>query len=215
LDKELKKLSSRRPTDIIFDSSGVKVYGEGEWKVRQHGKSKRRTWRKIHLAVCPCSHEIILSELTESNKADASVANQMVPYLPKSIKNSYGDGAYDNQSFYRSCHHRGITSIIPPRKGGRLSSQAKNPWMKNRNDALRAIRGLGGDGEARKLWKKLCGYHKRSLAESAMYRFKRIFGGEFRSRKLEYQRAELYAKSLTMNRITKLGMPKGYWKMAA
>lgn len=211
LSSTLKKLSCKRPTDIVFDSSGVKVYGEGEWRVRQHGKSKRRTWRKIHLAICPDSHEILLSELTENNKADDFVAKQMVPKLPKSVKKTYGDGAYDRQDFYRSCHAKDILALVPPRKGGKLSDQTKKPWMEMRNDALRAIKGLGEDEMARSLWKKLCGYHKRSLAETAMYRFKQAFGGSFRSRKLAYQRTELYAKSLVMNQMTKLGMPLGYW----
>jgi hypothetical protein len=38
---------------IAVDSTGVKVYGEGEWKCRKHGWSKRRTWRKLHLGVDP------------------------------------------------------------------------------------------------------------------------------------------------------------------
>jgi len=46
-----------RHIDIVLDSTGLKVYGEGEWKVRTHGKSKRRTWRKLHLAVDPRSGE--------------------------------------------------------------------------------------------------------------------------------------------------------------
>nr|WP_044882590.1 hypothetical protein [Neochlamydia sp. EPS4] len=83
--------------------------------------------------------------------------------------------------------------------------------MKKRNDNLKVIQGLGGDTEGRQLWKKLSGYHKRSLAETAMYRFKRSFGGDFRSRKIDYQRAELYAKSLAMNKMTALGMPQGQW----
>jgi len=33
------------------DSTGLKIYGEGEWKTRKHGVSKRRTWRKLHLGV--------------------------------------------------------------------------------------------------------------------------------------------------------------------
>jgi hypothetical protein len=211
LGQELTKLSRKRPTDIVFDSTGVKVYGEGEWKVRQHGKAKRRTWRKIHLSVCPDSHEIILSELTLSNKADDLVASQMIPKLPKSVKTTYGDGAYDRQAFYRSSYVRGIDPVVPPRRGGRLSQETDKPWMKKRNDNLKVIQGLGGDNEARQLWKKLSGYHRRSLAETAMYRFKRSFGGDFRSRKLDYQRAELYAKSLAMNRMTELGMPQGQW----
>ncbi|MBS4166395.1 hypothetical protein NEOC65_001481 [Neochlamydia sp. AcF65] len=57
---------------------------------------------------------------------------------------------------------------------------------KKRNDALKIIQCFGEDEEARQRWKKLCGYHRRSLAETAMYRFKRSFGGNFRSRKLAY-----------------------------
>nr|NGY95710.1 hypothetical protein [Neochlamydia sp. AcF84] len=70
------------------------------------------------------------------------------------------------------------------------------------------IQGCGEDEEARQLWKKLCGYHRRSLAGTAMYRFKRSFGGDFRFRKLAYQQAELYANFLVMNKMIKLGMPK-------
>src|SRR5512135_452425 len=36
------------PLQLVIDSTGLKLYGEGEWKVRQHGYSKRRTWRKLH-----------------------------------------------------------------------------------------------------------------------------------------------------------------------
>ena len=35
------------PLHLILDSTGLKVYGEGEWKVRQHGYSQRRTWLKL------------------------------------------------------------------------------------------------------------------------------------------------------------------------
>jgi hypothetical protein len=47
LGAKIKRLSRKRPTDLVFDSTGLKVYGEGEWKVRQHGKSKRRTRMSI------------------------------------------------------------------------------------------------------------------------------------------------------------------------
>ncbi|BBI16428.1 MULTISPECIES: hypothetical protein [unclassified Neochlamydia] len=80
--------------------------------------------------------------------------------------------------------------------------------MKKKKGCFKIIQGFGRDEEARQLWKKLCGYHRRSLAETAMYRFIRSFGGDFPSRKLAYQQAELYAKSLAMNKRTKLEMPK-------
>jgi hypothetical protein len=207
----LKKLTKQRPTDIVFDSTGVKVYGEGEWKVRQHGKGKRRTWRKVHLAICPDSHEIMMSELTTSGKDDASVGRTMISKLPKSVNTAYGDGAYDREAFRKALYEHGIESIVPPRRGGRLKNLTKKPWMRGRNNAIRAIVGLGQDDEARKTWKILTGYHKRSIGETAMFRFKKLFGGHFCSRTMQNQKAELYAKSVAMNKITSLGMPRGVW----
>ncbi|MFB2868758.1 transposase [Aeromonas veronii] len=46
-------------TDLVIDSTGLKVFGEGEWKVRKHGAEKRRVWRKLHLAVDPATHKIV------------------------------------------------------------------------------------------------------------------------------------------------------------
>jgi Transposase DDE domain len=53
------------PLHLILDSTGLKVYGEGEWKVRQHGYSKRRTWLKLHLAIDPETHEIQAAVVSE------------------------------------------------------------------------------------------------------------------------------------------------------
>jgi hypothetical protein len=214
LGQELKNLATNCPTDIVFDSTGVKVYGEGEWKVRQHGKGKRRTWRKVHLGVCPGSHEIVLSELTESNQTDGKVGKRMARKIPTSVRAIYGDGAYDQGPFYQELRKQGIRAIIPPRRGGRLQNLDGKPWFGDRNDAIRAIVGLGNDDEARKLWKILSGYHRRSIGETAMSRFKRIFGGEFRAREFKRQKAELYAKSIAMNKMTRLGMPKSIWVAA-
>ena len=36
---------------LAIDSTGLKVFGEGEWKVKKHGAEKRRIWRKLHLTV--------------------------------------------------------------------------------------------------------------------------------------------------------------------
>lgn len=209
LGQKIQKLSNKRPTDIVFDSTGLKVYGEGEWKVRQHGVSKRRTWRKIHLAVCPHSHDIILQETTGNEVADCTVVSQMKRHLPESVKRGYGDGAYDKEECYQAFHDRGIEPIVPPQKNG--VPHEKEVWMQPRNNAIKEITGLGGDDDARKLWKHLKGYHLRSIAETAMFRFKRLFGSSLCCRKLFYQKAEVYAKCLVINRMNKLGMPKGRW----
>ena len=56
--------------DIVVDATGLKVYGEGEWKVRQHGVSKRRTWKKLHVGVDPLSCSMCAHLLTGKNVTD-------------------------------------------------------------------------------------------------------------------------------------------------
>jgi len=48
-----KKLSSRLPTDLVIDASGVKIYREGEWKVKIHEAPNHRKWLKLHIAMDP------------------------------------------------------------------------------------------------------------------------------------------------------------------
>ncbi|CAM2178647.1 hypothetical protein BO443_30034 [Burkholderia orbicola] len=49
LQVKLPVIHSGEPLHLVVDSTGVKAFGEGEWKVHQHGYSKRRIWRKVHL----------------------------------------------------------------------------------------------------------------------------------------------------------------------
>ncbi len=65
------------PIDVVVDSTGLKVFGEGEWKTRKHGVSKRRTWRKLHLAVNPDTQEIEAEVLTENCGHDADQVEQL------------------------------------------------------------------------------------------------------------------------------------------
>lgn len=212
LGQIIKRLSSKKNiTDIVIDSSGLKVYGEGEWKVRQHGKSKRRTWRKIHLGLCSESQEIVVSLLTKNSISDAETAKKMAKDMPSTVRRVYGDGAYDKSNCYKKFQELCMDWITPPQRGAVLHDLKREPWMKQRNDAIRAIAGLGNDEEARSIWKKLRGYHRRSLAETGVYRFKTIFGSDLKARDIRRQRAEVHAKSLAMNKMTRLGMPKGVW----
>lgn len=216
LEKALSKLSRRRPRDIVFDSTGLKVYGEGEWKVRQHGVSKRRTWRKLHIGMDPDSGEIIIAELTDNGigSGDGEIGAGLVKKLPKSIKRVFGDGAYNGIGFRRQVETLGAEAIVPPPKGAVLH-QSPDEALEKRNNAILEILGLGGDDEARKLWKVLKGYHTRSLVETSMYRIKQLTGSNLLSRSFKRQVTESYIKCLVINKMTKLGMPIGKWKEVA
>lgn len=211
LGQEIKRLGNKRPRDIVFDSTGLKVFGEGEWKVRQHGAGKRRTWRKLHLAICPNSHDIILEYVTPSSTSDSEVLPVMEKQLPRTLEKAYADGAYDKDCCYQVFSKRGITPVIPPQKNAVIRDSENKPWRRSRNNALFMIRELGDDEGARKLWKKLSRYHKRSLIETAMFRFKTLFGGSLACRQMPNQKAEVYAKCLVINRMNALGMPTGEW----
>jgi len=73
LEVLIGRSASTQAWHIVIDSSGLKVYGEGEWKVRQQGVGQRRTWRKLHLAVDADSQEAIAVELTAAFVGDAEV----------------------------------------------------------------------------------------------------------------------------------------------
>jgi DDE family transposase len=208
LGKHLKKLSKSSPVDLVFDSSGFKIYGEGEWKVRQHGKQKRRRWKKFHIGVCPQTHEIIVAEVTELETADCEIGPELLKKAPKSVNRAIGDGAYDTWDCYKMAYLKGQKLIVPPREGAVFNEEEKE-WQKARNDVVCQIMGLGNDEEAMKLWKKLIGYHERSLAETAFSRLKGIFGSELFSKSIESQEVELRLKAIVLNKMTKQGMPKG------
>ena len=207
LGKDLKRLTKRKITDLVIDSTGLKVYGEGEWKVRQHGYSKRRTWRKLHLAICPDSHEILFVKLTDNKTPDHKIYPQFLETTPKTVKRTYADGAYDRESCYRANVTHGSSPIIPPQSNARYRINAPE-HQRARNNTLLEIEGLGGGDDGRKRWKNLKGYHRRSLAETGMYRFKRLFGNDLRSRTIQGQQSEVFIKSSALNIMTCLGMPQ-------
>lgn len=193
---------------IGIDSTGLKVYGEGEWKVRKHGWSKHRTWRKLHICIDINTQEILAVELTENNEDDAAVGSRMLKGKTKGISHFHGDGGYDKSGF-REVLGGDIRQIIPPPKNAVMKKPKKGKpvpeHLIQRNQDLAYIQTHGS-----KQWKIEHGYHKRSLNETVMFRFKTIFGGEIEARTMENQKTEVLLKSLILNKFTGIGMPNSY-----
>lgn len=97
---------------LVVDSTGIKVYGEGEWKrcdpaslygareraprqTRQHSISKRRTWRKLHLGIDEATGEILSAVVTTNDVHDGAVLKELVEGADTDIEQVSGDGAYD------------------------------------------------------------------------------------------------------------------------
>src|SRR5256885_15324823 len=96
----LGALPRSTPLHLVIDSSGFKVYGEGEWKVRQHGWSKRRTWRKLHLAVDEATGEIVAAVASEAGVADAAALPDLLGQGPGEIRQVGAEGGYDKRQGY-------------------------------------------------------------------------------------------------------------------
>ena len=60
----------------------------------------------------------------------------------------------------------------------------------------------------RDAWKAETGYHRRSLAETAMFRYKTLIGPALRSRSFARQKTEAAVAVRCINRFTALGMPR-------
>jgi hypothetical protein len=67
---ELPLAAPQQIKHLAIDSSGLKVYGEGEWQMRTHDKSKRRTWRKLHISMDAETRQLTASSITHKDELD-------------------------------------------------------------------------------------------------------------------------------------------------
>jgi hypothetical protein len=71
------------PLHLVLGSTGLKVLGEGEWKVRKHGADKRRVWRKVHMIIGAESHEVRAVEMTDRRRGDGEIVPGLLAQVPK------------------------------------------------------------------------------------------------------------------------------------
>ena len=188
---------------VVIDSTGLKVYGAGEWHREKHGGRGRRSWRKLHLAVDPDSGEILASDLTDKDVGDPNRVGTLLDQIAGDIASVTADGAYDGDPVYQAVADRApeATVVIPPRATATLSAQADQaPTQRDRHLQTIARRGRRG-------WQRATGYGRRSLAETAMFRYKTLIGRRLRARSLPGQKAEARMGCAVINRMTQLGMP--------
>jgi hypothetical protein len=156
--------------------------------VRQHGWSVRRTWRKLHLGGNEATGEIVAEPLTENSV----------------------DGGYDKHKVFEALadppQEDPIQALIALRKDAKIQQHGnrKTPPLA-RDEILRAIRKKG-----RNAWKQQSGYHRRSLAETQMSRYKQIIGDKLRARGWANQQVESRLGCAILNRMTHLGRPESY-----
>ncbi len=200
-----------QPLHLVVDGTGLKVFGDGEWKARQHGVSKRRTSRQVHLAVDQKTGHVQAAATTTNGVSDGQVLPALLAQVTQPVAQVSADGGYDRRTCYEAIADRGAKAVIPPRRGARIWQHGNSKQERLALDEnLRRIRQVG-----RARWERESGYHRRSLVETAMFRLKTIFGSALRARTDAAQGTETLLRLSALNRMTALGMPDAYLRLLA
>jgi IS5 family transposase len=206
LEIELPRTQSKEALHVVVDSTGVKVFGEGEWKVRQHGYTYRRTWRKVHLGIDEASGEIVAAVVTTNNYSDSQLLPDLLTQVEEEIEQVSGDGGYDKRQCYEAIGARHARATIPPQHNAKIWQHGNTKADRlARDQNLRRIRQVG-----RAAWKRESGYHRRSLAETAMFRLKTIFSDRVTAHSFAGQAVQVLVRCAALNRLTQLGRPDSY-----
>jgi hypothetical protein len=196
----LKRPDHAEPLDLLLDSTGLKIYGEGEWLDQKHGIRSRRRRRKLHLGIDTVTHEIVALELTPDDVGDASEMPALLDQTYADGASMTTDGANDGQAVYDAVaeRHPEAAVIIPPR-----ATAVPNESTTTQRD--RHIAEIEKHG--RMNWQRRSGYNRRNLVETAMYRYKTVVGRRLHARALPNQQTEAKIGCNVLNRMTTLGMP--------
>ncbi len=179
---------------VVVDSTGLQIRGPGTWLTTVHGL-QRRTYRKIHLGVDPSTSLVVAGVVTSCRKHDCQVLGNVLDVArPQPGTVVIGDGAYDRRMCYAAAKRHCAKLISPP--GKRAVLHPGDDWHE-RNRSIEEARFLG-----RPDWKVGVGYHRRSLAESAMHRLKAAFGQRLRSRLESNQEHEALLRAHILNQWT-------------
>jgi hypothetical protein len=214
LDVALPVRPVTAPLSWVIDSTGLKIYGEGEWKVRQHGWTRHRRWLRLHLAVDAATGELRSLGASTNDVSDPEMLPSMLAAERAPLRQVTGDGIYDQWSCWDAVAarpERPRAVFPPPRprtgpKRARIRQHGNSAGAPlDRDTAIRYIRAVG-----RAAWKRAVGYHQRSLAETAVWRWRCFFGDHVHARTTERQCTEIFICGRAFNRMTALGMPDSY-----
>src|SRR6195952_1526696 len=190
------------PLHVLIDSTGLQVFGAGQWLEAKHGAKSRRTWRKLHLAVDADNGMIVAQTLTDQDADDPSQVAPMLDQIDVPIVQVTADGAYDGAPTYQTiaAHGEEIKGVIPPRSTAGPSGQPGPPTQRDRHLAMIAEQG-------RLAWQATTGYGQRSLVETTMGRYKALIGPRLRARGFAAQQTEAAVGVAILNRMLAAGRP--------
>jgi IS5 family transposase len=195
LKRKLKTTIPSGPIDLIIDSTGLSVFGEGQWAA---GKRGLQGWKKLHLGVD--DNGIIVAEtLTGPNVDDAKTGVKMIKNARHRVKVVIGDAAYGSREIYEATENRGARVVVPPVRNARVNKHS--PQARNRS--VKRIAKVG-----RQRWKTETRYHRQGKVENTFFRYKTRIGDRLRSRDPDSQKTEVILGCNILNRMFERGRPR-------
>ena len=192
------------PVHLVLDSTGLGLFGQGEWCAAKHGRLRRR-WLKLHLGVDATTGEIAAHVLTNGDEDDAAQAPALLRQCEGTLASVTADGAYDRDPVYQAAATRQpgspIEVIIPPRADAVLSTADPDQQSpRDRHIQLLAERGRIG-------WQRATKYGRRNHAETIMSRYKHLIGPKLHARSWPGQQGEVALAVQVLNRMTRTAKP--------
>jgi IS5 family transposase len=201
LDVGLDLVPIEKPIHLIIDSTGLSIFGEGEWAAAKYGGRGKRAWKKLHLGV-DRSGAIVAEVLTDGNIDDAKTAIDLIDAIEDDIASLTADAAYDTLAIYDASAARGAKVFVPPVKSS-TRSRRRRSRSSARDCTIMRVQEIG-----RRQWKKESGYHRQARVENTFFRYKTIIGPGLRARNPESQKAEAIIACNILNTMTALGRPE-------
>ncbi len=191
------------PVHVVLDSTGLQVFGQGEWDAEKHGRTPRR-WRKLHLAVNAETGEIVAHSLTDKDTSDITEVAGLLATVEGQVASVIADGAYDGASVYDAAaarqHNPPPHIVIPPRASSIVNADAQIETI--RDGYVRYIAERG-----RMAWQKANGYGRRSIVETTIGRYKHIIGPKVRARSTTAQKGEVAIAICALNQMIRIAKP--------
>jgi hypothetical protein len=190
---------SGEPMHLVVDSTGLKIFGEGEWLKQKHKtKRKRRSWPKLHLGLDLVSSQIVCSEMT------LAILPSLLDQIDGRVDLCLADGAYDGGPTCAALTERfgsAIKVAVPPPNNAVLSpGAAQDPSIRDHHIADIAAHG-------RVAWQKASGYNQRSRSETLMGRWRLSFGLKLKAHVFKNPKTKAKIGVRIPNPVTELDRP--------
>jgi hypothetical protein len=196
---------------IAIDSTGLSLMTSDSWNRHKHRlRTGNHAWHKLHLVIDTATGDILACEDTPATTNDCEVLPKLLRALPQDdLVAVCADMAYDTVDCRQAIFAAKAQQRIPPKRTAVPTLELKQPRppavlaaLAARDDAIYYIRANSVNGDsslARKRWKQLTGYHRRSLVETTMSRLKVHAGSTLKAKRDATKATECRIKCRLLN----------------